>query len=160
MLKRTEKDSFTRNGYFKRNKLHTQGLSHFSHWPPTLISLPAPLILHEHHLFLQSDCFDSSIFPPEAAAIWNSCSLPLHFIHLSYLCKSLLKTLFFSLAPISICFVLFSSIKQNHTWPRIYLVYKTLQIMSSPQRRYLCIHIAFKGIKDFVQWYTLKHVCF
>lgn len=135
VLKRTEEDSFTGNGYFKRNKLHRQCLLCFSHWPPTLISLPAPLILHERHLFLQSDRFDSSIFPPEAAAIWNSCSLPLHLIHLSSLCKSQLKTFIFSLAPISFSLVLFSSIKKSHTWPRICLVRKMLQTMPSPQRQ-------------------------
>lgn len=105
----------TNNGYFKRSKLYIHYLSHFFHWPPTPISLPAPLILRERHLFIQSDRFDSSIFPPEAAAIWNSCSLPLHLIHLSSLCKSQLKTFFSSCASISISLVLFSSIKQSLT---------------------------------------------
>lgn len=94
-LERTENYSFRGNGYFKINKLQTQCLLCFSHWPLTLISVPAALILHEHHLFLQSDRFDSSIFPPEAPTIWNSCSLPLHLIHLSSLCKSQLKTFIF-----------------------------------------------------------------
>lgn len=131
-----QKDSFTGNGYLKRKKLHWVFIC-FSHWPPTLISLPAPLIPHEHHLFLQPDRFDSSIFPPEAAAIWNSCSLPLHLIHLSSLCKSQMKTFIFSPAPISISLVLCSSIKKSCIWPRIFLVCKMLQKMSSAQRQLL-----------------------
>lgn len=151
VLEKTENDSFRRNGYFKVHKLHTQCLLCFSHWPATLISLPAPLILHEHHLFLQSDRFDSSIFPPEAPTIWNSCSLPLHLVHLSSLCKSQLKTFIFPLAPIPFSLVLFSSTKQSCTWPRTHLVCKMLQALSSPQSSYLWIHVAFKGTKNCVQ---------
>lgn len=132
VLERTENNSFRRNSYFKINKLHKQFLLCFSHWLLTLISLPAPLILHEHHLFLQSDRFDSSIFPPEAPTIWNSCSLPLHLIHLSSLCKSQLKTFIFPLAPIPFSLALFSSMKQSCTWLRTRLVCKILQTLSSP----------------------------
>jgi len=119
-----------------------------------LIFLPASLILHERHLFLQCDRFDSSIFPPEAAAVWNSCSLPLQLIHLSCLCKSQLKTIIFSFAPISISLALFSFIKQSCTWLRIHLVCKMLQSMPSLQRQ---LFVAFKGTKNLVQWRTLKH---
>lgn len=143
-----ENYSFRGNGYLKTNKLHTQCLLCFSHWPLTLILLPAPLIFHEHHLFLQSDRFDSSIFPPEAPTIWNSCSLPLHLIHLSSLCKSQLKTSIFPLAPIPVSLVLFSSIKHSYTRLRTRSVCKMLQTLSSPQNSYLWIHAAFKGTKN------------
>lgn len=57
-----------------------------------------------------------------------------NLIHLSSLCKSQLKTFIFSIAPISISFVLSTSIKQSRTWLRIRLVRKMLQTVSSLQR--------------------------
>lgn len=74
---------------------------------PTDLQHPSPC---QHHSFYTWASLHTvwplwlKHFPPEAAAIWNSCSLPLHFIHLSSLCKSQLKGFIFSLDSISLSF--------------------------------------------------------